>query len=294
MTSSAPSFDLQSHSTYSDGELAPAGVVAAAAQAGIELLALTDHDSVDGVGEAAAAAAQAGIGLVNAVEISALDPASSDIHILGYLIDTENAELRTALEASRADREARSIRMGDALKDLGFELDEDLLRARAAAGRTIGRPHLAQAAFGHPANARRLREEGLEDSTALLVAYLIEGRPAFRERRAPTVTEAIRLIHGAGGVAVWAHPFWDVHEPDVALATLERFAAAGIDGAEVFYVTHTREETLLLADRCGELGLLTTGSSDFHGPHHRQFDHFRAFEMHGRDPNLGRITGSVP
>ena len=62
----------------------------------------------------------------------------------------------------------------------------------------------------------------------------------------------------------------------------------------MFYVTHTREETLLLADRCGEIGLLSTGSSDFHGPHHRQFNRFRAFEMHGREPNLGRITGSVP
>ena len=138
MSPSPPTFDLQSHSTYSDGELPPAGVVAAAAQAGIELLALTDHDSVEGTREAAGAAARAGIGLVNAVEISALDPASSDIHILGYLIDTANAALRAALEASRADREARSTRMGDALKDLGFELDEGLLRARAAAGRTMG------------------------------------------------------------------------------------------------------------------------------------------------------------
>ena len=294
MSSFAPNFDLQSHSTYSDGELPPAGVVLAAAEAGTELLALTDHDSVEGVGEAAAAAAQAGIRLVSAVEISALDPASSDIHILGYLIDTANSELRAALEDSRADREARSIRMGDALKDLGFELDEGLLRARAAAGKTIGRPHLAEAAFGHPANANRLRDEGLGDPTALLVAYLIEGRPAFRERRAPTVAAAIELIHGAGGLAVWAHPFWDVHEPAAALATLDRFAAAGIDGAEVFYVTHTRQETLLLADRCGEIGLLSTGSSDFHGPHHRQFNRFRAFETHGRNPNLGRITGSVP
>ncbi len=229
--------------------------------------------------------------LVSAVEISALDPASSDIHVLGYGLDIVNAALLAALEESRADREARSIRMGDALKDLGFELDEDLLRARAAAGKTIGRPHLAQAAFGHPANAARLRDEGLDDPTALLVAYLIEGKPAFRERNAPTVAEAIELIHGAGGVAIWAHPFWDVHEPEAVLATLDRFVAAGVDGVEVFYVTHTKDQTLLLADRCSELQLLSTGSSDFHGPHHRQFNRFLAFELHGRTENLGGITG---
>jgi predicted metal-dependent phosphoesterase TrpH len=226
---------------------------------------------------------------VSAVEISSLDPVAQDLHILGYSVDTGNAQLLRALEVSRADRELRSVRMGDALKELGFELDESLLAARAATGKTIGRPHLAKAVFDHPANAERLRAEGLEDSTALLVAYLIEGKPAFRTRQAPSVEQAIDLIHRAGGVAIWAHPFWDVSEAADVLATINRFQAAGLDGVEAFYVTHTREQTDLLVYQCAELGLLTTGSSDFHGPHHRQFNRFRAFATDGRQPNLGPI-----
>lgn len=289
LPSHAPVFELQSHSTFSDGELPPSEVVGAAAAAGVELLALSDHDSVEGVAEAMRSAGSAGIAVVSAVEISTIDPVGQDLHVLGYLVDTANAPLRSALEDSRADRERRSIRMGDALKELGFELDESVLRARAAAGKTIGRPHLAQAAFEHPANFDRLREEGLENPTALLVAYLIDGKPAFRDREAPSVPDAIKLIHDAGGVAIWAHPFWDVPDANDVLATLDRFVAAGLDGVEAFYVTHSREQTLLLADRTAELGLLSTGSSDYHGPHHHQFNRFRAFETHGRSPNLGPI-----
>jgi predicted metal-dependent phosphoesterase TrpH len=287
---SAPAFELQSHSTYSDGELSPTAVAAAAAEAGVELLALTDHDTTDGVSEAAAAAQQLGLGFVTGVEISTLDPGAADLHICGYLIDPAYAALGEQLRRSRADREHRSERMASALSSLGWSIDRRQLDQRKAAGQTIGRPHLAQAVVAHPDNATRLAQEGLENPSAFLVDYLIEGRPGFRERVAPTVTEAIDLIHGAGGIAVWAHPFWDIDADAEVLATLDRFAAAGLDGVEVFYVTHTREQTDLLADRCAELGLLTTGSSDFHGPGHRQFNRFRAFQTYGRTPDLGPLA----
>lgn len=223
------------------------------------------------------------------MEISSIDPVSADLHILGYLIDQSDPALEETLARSRADRELRSVRMGDALRELGYELDDAVLRARAQAGKTIGRPHLAHAVVSHPANAERLRQEGLTDASAFLVAYLIEGRPAFREREAPSVQAAIELIHQAGGVAVWAHPFWDVPEAPDVLETLDRFLPLGLDGVEAFYVTHTREQTELLVERCAELGLITTGSSDFHGPGHRQFNRFRAFATHGRAPALGPI-----
>ena len=96
------------------------------------------------------------------------------------------------------------------------------------------------------ATPTRLEQEQLKNPTEFLVAYLIEGKPAFREREAPSVSEAIDLIHGAGGVAVWAHPFWDVEAEAEVLATLERFAAVGLDGVEAFYVTHTQAQTDLL------------------------------------------------
>jgi predicted metal-dependent phosphoesterase TrpH len=286
-----PTFDLQSHSVHSDGALAPGEVVTAAAAAGVQLLALSDHDSTAGVAEAARAAAGAGIGLVPATEITALFEGRQDLHVLGYLIDELDPTLVETLEGSRADREHRAQAMADALQELGFELDQAALTERAQQGKSIGRPHLAQAVVSQPANRQRLEAAGLLDPTAFLVEYLIEGRPAFRPRAAPTVEQAIELIHGAGGVAVWAHPFWDIDEPDGVLGAIDRFRRAGLDGVESFYLTHTEAQTRLLVGRCAELGLLSTGSSDFHGPHHHTFSRFRAFDTYGLAPVLGPLAG---
>lgn len=291
MTVDAPTFDLQSHSQHSDGALTPSEVVAAAADAGVELLALTDHDTVDGLHEAGLAAPQAGVRLVTGVEISTIDVGTRDLHILGYLIDDRDAGLRRRLEDYRGERQRRAVTMAQTLSDLGFELDERALQDRVAEGKSVGRPHLAEAVVSHPGNAQRLAAEDCADPSAFLEAYLIEGRPAFRPRKAPSVAEAIEAIHAAGGVAVWAHPFWDVSTPSDVLATVDRFKAAGIDGVECFYASHSREQSELLADRCAELGLLSTGSSDFHGPNHRQFSKFRAFSTYGRRPVLGPIAG---
>jgi predicted metal-dependent phosphoesterase TrpH len=289
----APTFDLQSHSIHSDGALKPREVVAAAADAGVELLSLTDHDSVDGVEEALSAASRAGIRLVTGVEISALDVDQRDLHILGYVVDPADRQLLERLEYYREDRQRRAAAMTAALRELGFELDESVLEARAAQGKSIGRPHLALAVVSHPANAERLAGEQRQEPSAFLEAYLIEGRPAFRSRESPTVPEAIEAIHEAGGLAVWAHPFWDISAADEVLAAIERFRAAGIDGVECFYATHSRQQAVLVADRCAELGMLATGSSDFHGPRHREFSRFRAFSTYGREPVLGPIDSGA-
>jgi predicted metal-dependent phosphoesterase TrpH len=289
LAADAPTFELQSHSVHSDGELPAAGVVRVAAEAGVELLALTDHDSVEGVAEAQAEARRCGVAFVTGVEISTLYGDVADLHILGYRVDTDDPALRERLAASRQDRESRAGRMVQKLRELGFAVDEDSLRARVATGKTVGRPHIAQATVTQPANATRLAEEGLLEASAFLEAYLIEGRPAFAPRAAPSVAEAVELIHGAGGLAVWAHPFWDIAASDDVLAAMDHFVGLGIDGVEAFYATHTREQTELLVNRCTALGLITTGSSDFHGPLHRQFNRFRAFETYGLEPRLGPL-----
>ena len=288
-------FDLQSHSTHSDGALEAAEVVDRAARAGVTLLALTDHDTVSGVAEALRAGERHGVRVVPAVEISAIDPAAEEpreLHILGYDIDHAGPQLTAQLAEFLADREQRTLRMAAALKEAGFELDEDQLNNRVAAGKPIGRPHLAEAVLAAPANAARLEHEQIDDVGSLIKAYLIEGRPAFRLRETPTVGQAIDAIHDAGGVAIWAHPFWDVSDPSDVLATIDRFLALGIDGIEAFYVTHTREQTVLLGKRCQELGLLSTGSADFHGPENRLFSRFLAFELYGLQPNLGPIAST--
>jgi predicted metal-dependent phosphoesterase TrpH len=288
----APRFDLQSHSTHSDGALPASEVVERAAAAGVQLLALSDHDTVNGVSEAIAAGERNGVAVVPAVEISAIDEGSGvprELHILGYDIDHTAAAFAAQLADFLADREKRTLRMRDGLREVGFDLDEAEIDARIAAGKPIGRPHLAAAVLNAPANAQRLASEGIDDVGSLIRGYLIEGKPAFRLRETPTVAQAIDAIHGAGGVAVWAHPFWDISDPQEVLDSIDRFHALGIDGVEAFYITHTRENTELLVARCNELGLLSTGSADFHGPENRQFSQFMAFETYGLEPNLGPI-----
>jgi 3',5'-nucleoside bisphosphate phosphatase len=287
-----PRFDLQSHSTHSDGVLSPAEVVARAADAGVQLLALSDHDTISGVAEAIAAGEQHGVHVVPAVEISAVDEGSAvprELHILGYDIDHTGPPMTERLAEFLADREHRTLRMRDALRDVGFDLDEAEIQERIAAGKPIGRPHLAGAVLRAPANAQRLADEDIDDIGSLIRGYLIEGKPAFRLRQTPTVAEAIDAIHESGGVAIWAHPFWDVSDPGEVLSSIDRFKALGLDGVEAFYITHTREQTELVFARCAELGLLTTGSADFHGPENKQFSQFMAFETYGLEPNLGPI-----
>lgn len=287
---SAPAFDLQSHSLHSDGALPAAEVVENAARAGVELLALSDHDTVDGVEEALAAGALHGVRVVPAVEVSAVDGGYEDLHVLGYGIDHRSPLLGERLLAARADRERRAEAMAARLATLGFGVDPAPIEARKAAGKPVGRPHLAAAVLAHPANAARLAEEGHTDVSSFIAAYLIQGKPGYVARTHPTVEEAIGWIHDAAGVAVWAHPFWDIEHEDEVIAAIERYRAAGLDGVEVFYASHSERQTLLLADRCADLGLLATGSSDYHGPEHRLFSRFRAHRLHGREPNLGPIA----
>lgn len=283
-----PLFDLQSHSTRSDGTLEPADVVAAAAAAGVRLLALTDHDTVDGIDEAQAAGAEHDVTVVPAVEISTVDELGEDFHVLGYGIDHADPGLAAELARWRADRAARIDRMADQLTLLGLPPNRTEIEARRAAGLPVGRPHLANATI--EANRRRLAGEGLGEPSAFLEAYLCKGRPAYSRRTTPTVPEAIEAIHTAGGLAVWAHPFWDVAGDDDVLGALERFSRAGLDGVEAFYATHDAHQTRLLCDRAQRLELLTTGSADFHGPQHSRFSRFRAFGLHGCEPRLGPIA----
>jgi predicted metal-dependent phosphoesterase TrpH len=289
-----PNFDLQSHSIHSDGALPAADVIAHAAAAGTELVALTDHDTIDGVPEARAAAINLSLSFSPAAELSAVHGAHEDLHILGYELDDADEDLKATLHDFRGDRARRIADMADRLRELGFELDDAPLEARRRAGKPIGRPHLADAVLHHPANARRLREEGIDGRDALFPPYLVPGARAYVARSRPTVAQAIEVIHAAGGVAVWAHPFWDLDRVEEALATLDAFAGAGLDGVEAFYATHGPEETRVLHEAATARGLLTTGSADFHGPEHERFNTFRAFELHGLEPNLGPIGARAP
>jgi len=253
--------DLQSHSTVSDGELPPAGVVAAAAEAGVTTLALTDHDSIDGVAEAAEAAERAGIELVPAAEISCIHASIDDLHMLGYWIDTER--MAAACERAQAERVTRAREIVERLNAQGVPVRFEDAIAQAGDASSVGRPHIAKAAGVEPDGIKAFFEE-----------WLIPGAKAFVSRRWPTAAEAVETIHAAGGAAVLAHPFWDMEEPAEVAALIDDL---DLDGVEVFYPAHTREQTRFLLEVCRERGLTATGSSDFHGPNHKLFDAFCAY-----------------
>jgi predicted metal-dependent phosphoesterase TrpH len=282
-------FDLQSHSTYSDGALPPAEVVALAARQGVELLALSDHDTIEGVAEAAEAARRHGIQLSPAAEISSVDGVHEELHVCGYDVDVTDSTLVDALVEWRNDRQNRTEQIADRLEALGFALDRGILEEKRREGKPIGRPHIADAVLRHPDNQDRLRAEGISDKNGFFPKYIVPGAPAFVSRTRPTIADAIEVIHAAGGVAVWAHPFWDIDDADEVLSTIGRFVEWGLDGIEVFYPTHTEEHVALLYDTCVGRGLLTTGSTDFHSESHERFNRFLGFELYGREPVLGSI-----
>lgn len=282
----SPRFDLQAHSTHSDGELPPREVVAEAARAGVELMALTDHDSVAGVEEAQLSGREHGVRVLAATELSTRHGEREDLHVLGYGIDTSSPQLVDELARFRQQRAQRGDDMAQRLRDLGFHVDDRVLAERRSAGKSIGRPHLAEAVLAEPRNAERLARERIPDVSAFIASYLIAGTPGFVPRPFPTVAEAIELIHRAGGAAVWAHPFWDVPDAPDVLELATGFVADGLDGVEAFYPTHDAEQTRLLAGFCEDRDLLATGSSDFHGPGHGLFARFLAFETYGLQARL--------
>ena len=256
--------ELQSHSTVSDGQLEPAEVVASAAEAGVTTLALTDHDAIAGVAEAMAAAEEHSIELVPAIEMSCVHEYAEDLHICGYWVDL--GAIAAACERAQHERVRRAGQIVEKLRAEGFDLHlEDAVR-EAGDALSIGRPHIARAA-GATGDLGPFFEE-----------YLVPGAKAFVPRAWPTADQAIELIHEAGGAAVIAHPYWDISAPE---EVDDLIRALDVDGVETYYPTHSKEQTAHLSELCGELGLVTTASSDYHGPTDKTFSSFGAYETYG-------------
>jgi predicted metal-dependent phosphoesterase TrpH len=253
--------DLQSHSTFSDGELPPAEVVAAAVEAGVTTLALTDHDGIDGVAEAAQAASAAGIVLVPATEISCVHGSIDDMHMLGYWVDT--TAIAPACERAQRERVTRAREIVERLSAQGVPVTFEDAIAQSGDASSVGRPHIAKAAGVEP-----------EGMSAFFEEWLIPGAKAFVPRRWPDAAEATEIIHGAGGSAVLAHPFWDMDEPNEVAALIDDL---DLDGVEVFYPAHDRGQTKFLLEVCRDRGLAATASSDFHGPNHKMFNSFCSY-----------------
>lgn len=260
--------DLQSHSTVSDGQLEPADVVRSAAEAGVTVMALTDHDGVAGVPEAVRTAEKLGIQCIPATEMSCVHEYSEDLHICGYWVDTER--IQPACDRAQQERVDRAKKIIGKLNDHGVEVDFEAAVAQAGAADAIGRPHIARAAGAGP------------DLGPFFEEYLVPGAKAFVSREWPSAEEAVQLIHDAGGVAVVAHPYWDVSEPEQVRDLVQSLVTSvGLDGIETFYPPHTEVQTRHCLELCEEFDLVATASSDFHGPTHKTFSRWGAYNTYG-------------
>ncbi len=245
--------DLHSHTTASDGTYSPAELVREAARQGVRVLAITDHDSTEAIGPALVAAqAHPPLEIVPGIEINT-EGAGGEVHVLGYFVDHAAPWLGDLLREFREERVARIHRIAERLATLGQPIDPDEVFALVQEG-SAGRPHVAQVMVrrGYVGTVREAFDR-----------YLGAGKPAYVSHRKVDPPQACEIIHRAGGLAVMAHPGFH----GGAETTIRELAGTRhLDGVECYYAEHSHEQTGRLLALCGELDLVATGGSDFHGP----------------------------
>lgn len=246
--------DLHAHSNRSDGTFTPAQVVELAAERDLDVVALTDHDTTDGLVEALATGARAGVEVVPGVELSA-EHEHTSVHVLCYWMDPESEELQAELARLHDERFLRGERMVERLQALGLPVSFDRVRALAA-GDNIVRPHIAQAMV--EAGVVATEQEAFD-------RYIADGRPAHVAKHALNPVDAVGLIERAGGVCVLAHPGMWGDESSVPQPLIEAMAAAGMSGIEVDHTDHTAEQRENYRALAARLDLVATGGSDCHG-----------------------------
>ncbi|MEV1293348.1 PHP domain-containing protein [Pseudonocardia sp. NPDC049635] len=258
---SRPVIDLHAHSTASDGTDSPAGLVRAAGAAGLDVVAITDHDTTGGWDDAVAAL-PSGLTLVRGAEFSCLSPTGRDgeprcsVHLLGYLFDPQHSAIVTEQERLRAERVQRLHTMIGRMAADGYPVDVDGVFAYLPEGASAGRPHLARA----------LVAAGVVGSVDEAFTELLHNDSPYYVPRADTSVEtAIEMIVAAGGVAVFAHPLARTRGTVIEPSVLVDLTALGLGGVEVDHPNHEPGDRELLRALADEHGLLVTGSSDYHG-----------------------------
>lgn len=247
-------YDLHAHSNRSDGTLPPAEVIALAARRDLAGVALTDHDTFDGLDEAASAADGIGLDLVPGIEFSA-EYGDASLHILGYWLDPDDEAVNAELDRLTATRLRRGELIVEKLRELGFDVSFERVR-EIAGGQSIARPHIAQAMVeaGIVATERQAFER-----------YISDDGLAYVPKHALEPMEALRLIRGAGGVCVLAHPGMWKGSGSVPDELIERMAEGGMVGLEVWHPDHDDEMRARYEALANRLALIATSSSDCHG-----------------------------
>jgi predicted metal-dependent phosphoesterase TrpH len=254
--------DLHAHSNASDGTDSPADVITAAAAAGLDVVALTDHDTTAGWDEALAAR-PAGLTIVPGVEFSCVHRAEDDrrvsLHLLAYLIDPEDDDLRAEFHRLRHSRRWRGRTMVEKLVEDGYPISWAQVSTLAGDG-SVGRPHIGRA----------LVDSGVVADVDTAFRDLLSSRQRYYVRKADTdVFDALRLIRAAGGLPVFAHPIARRRGPTVSDQTVADMAAAGLVGIEVDHPDHDPDDRAHAARLARDLDLIRTGSSDYHGTNKR-------------------------
>lgn len=246
--------DLHMHSTFSDGTFTPEELVSEAVRRGLRAIALTDHDTIAGLGRFLAAGKRQNLPCATGVEISVDFPGGA-LHMLGYLIDPEGPALHKELRWIRTGREMRNRELLSKLNELGFKVSWEEVLSQAGED-VVGRPHFAQAL---------IRKGVVKDKEEAFERLLAQGRPAYVDRPRFAVEKSIEVIRSAGGVPVLAHPF-ALNLDRAALRTyLLSWREAGLGGLEVYYPEHDEAAQASYLELAEEAGLVATGGSDFHG-----------------------------
>lgn len=240
--------DLHTHTTASDGLLSPEQLVEKARQAGVQVLAVCDHDSTEGVDAAVAAGKRSGVEVIPAVEINT-DVDQGEVHVLGYFLDHRQLWLQEFLRKLRDGRVNRARQMVEKLNALGIKID--FARVRELARGAIGRPHVAWAIV--EAGAAKSVDEAF-------TRYIGRNGPAYVERLKVLPEEAVQVILRAGGIPVLAHPGWGFRDP-----LIPQLVAAGLEGLEVYYPDHTPAMQAHFLSLANQHNLLVTGGTDYHG-----------------------------
>lgn len=250
-----PGIDLHLHTTASDGAFAPAALVRMAADAGLDCIAITDHDSTDGVAAAQETGHALGVRVIAGIEFNTLWHGQS-VHVLGYFVDTAHPELQAVVARQRDGRLYRAQQMVKKLAALGMPLSwEDILTD--ADGGAVGRPHVAKA---------MIARGYVRDSNEAFDRFLGHGMPAYVEQPKLSPAEAVALLHRAGAAAGLAHPYNVEGADQVDLDTLApELAASGLDAIETYYTGYSPEQRAAILHMAGRFDLIPTGGSDFHG-----------------------------
>jgi len=247
--------DLHTHTNCSDGTDSPAQLVNKAISEGFSLIAITDHDTTSGW-EPAKKALRANLSLALGAEISCLTPQGLSVHMLGLLFDGSHIEMQEMLENTRDGRIPRARKIIELLNAGGFKISMDDVESVKPEGATLGRPHIADA----------LVKNGVVASRDEAFAELLHNNsPYYVSHLAPTPEDAISMIRKAGGVAVIAHPFASLRGNVLSIEDFLPLKKAGLNGIEVNHRDHNNEERNALANIAGELDLVITGASDYHG-----------------------------